>query len=88
MDKIFLQLLNMSAAAGWLVLAVMVLRLFMKKAPRWLTCVLWGMVAVRLLCPFFLESPLSLIPSPRLLDPYEVRYGDHPAVTTGIPAVW
>jgi len=77
----------MSAAAGWLVLAVMVLRLFMKKAPRWLTCVLWGMVAVRLLCPFFLESPLSLIPSPRLLDPYEVRYGDHPAVTTGIPAV-
>ena len=87
MDKIFLQLLNMSAAAGWLVLAVMVLRLFMKKAPRWLTCVLWGMVAVRLLCPFFLESPLSLIPSPRLLDPYEVRYGDHPAVTTGIPAV-
>ena len=87
MDKIFLQLLNMSAAAGWLVLAVMVLRLFMKKAPRWLTCVLWGMVAVRLLCPFFLESPLSLIPSPRLLDPYEVRYGEHLAVTTGIPAV-
>lgn len=87
MDKIFLQLLNMSAAAGWLVLAVMVLRFFMKKAPRWLTCILWGIVAVRLVCPFFLESPLSLIPSSQLISPYEVQYGGHPAVTSGIPAL-
>ena len=63
MDKLFLSLLNRSASAGWLILAVMALRLFMKRAPRWLTCALWGMAAVRLVCPFFPESPFSLIPS-------------------------
>ena len=87
MDRIFLQLLNMSAAAGWLILAVLVLRLIMKNAPRSLTCILWGIVAIRLLCPFFLESPLSLIPSKQILSPYTVQYASHPSITSGIPAL-
>ena len=87
MDKLFLQLLNMSAAAGWLILAVMVLRLFLKNAPGWLTCVLWGIVAIRLLCPFFLESPFSLIPSSQILSPYTVQYAEHPSITSGIPSL-
>ena len=60
---IFLKLLNMSIAAGWLILAVLVLRLLLKKAPKWVNCLLWGIVAVRLICPFSLESAWSLIPS-------------------------
>lgn len=64
MTELFLKLVSMSAAAGCLVLAVVVLRLLLKRAPRWILCLLWGMVAVRLICPFSLESAWSLIPDP------------------------
>ena len=63
MDAVFLRLLNMSISASWLVLAVMVLRLLLwKKAPKWMFCALWALVAIRLICPFSLESAFSLIP--------------------------
>ena len=48
MNEVFVKLVNMSVAAGWLILAVLVLRLALKKAPRWITCLLWALVAVRL----------------------------------------
>lgn len=63
MENIFLKLLNMSITAGWLILAVIVLRLLLKKAPRWISCLLWALVAVRLICPVSLESIFSVIPS-------------------------
>lgn len=63
MERIFLQLLHMSLTAAVLVLAVVLLRLAFRKAPRWLHCLLWVMVAVRLVCPFSIESDLSLMPS-------------------------
>ena len=59
MNAVFVKLVNMSVAAGWLILAVLVLRLLLKKAPRWITCLLWAMVAVRLVCPISLQSPVS-----------------------------
>ena len=62
MEAVFLKLLNMSITASWLVLAVALLRLLLKKAPRALLCSLWAVVALRLLCPVSLESALSLIP--------------------------
>ncbi len=63
MTTIFLKLLNMSITAGWLILAVMALRVLLRKAPKWLCCLLWALAAVRLLCPFSLESVFSVIPS-------------------------
>ena len=62
MEALFLKLVNMSISASWLVLAVVVLRFAMKKAPKWMTCALWAMVALRLMLPFSIESPASLIP--------------------------
>ncbi len=62
MTGLFYKLVEMSLSATWLVLAVIAVRLMLKKAPRWLICGLWGLVALRLLCPFTLESPFSLIP--------------------------
>ena len=59
----FIKLLNMSIAAGWLVLAVILLRFVLKKAPKWVNPLLWGVVALRLVMPFSVESVLSLIPS-------------------------
>ncbi len=59
----FLKILNMSITAAWLSLAVVLARLFLKKAPKWITWLMWALVAVRLICPFSIESALSLIPS-------------------------
>ena len=63
MKEAFLQIVNMSISASWLVIAVLLLRLVLKKAPKWANVLLWGFVAVRLICPVSFESALSLIPS-------------------------
>ena len=62
MSDLFLKIIDMSISASWLALAVLLLRLILKKAPKWVNVLLWGIVAVRLICPFALESSVSLIP--------------------------
>ncbi len=62
MNVLFLKIINMSISASWLVIAVLILRLVLKKAPKWINVLLWGIVAVRLICPFSFESTVSLIP--------------------------
>ena len=86
MENLFLKLLNMSLSASWLVLAVLMLRLLLKKAPKWVRGVLWALVALRLVCPFSIESTLSLIPSAEPV-PQEIVYAAHPRLNTGIPAL-
>lgn len=86
MEAVWLKLVNLSIAAGWLVLAVIVLRLVFRKAPRWIFCVLWGLVALRLACPVSIESALSLIPSAQTLPP-EILNTATPQIHSGIPAV-
>lgn len=63
MDDVFLKIVNLSISASWLILAVLVLRVVLKKAPKWVMPLLWGVVALRLVCLFSIESALSLIPS-------------------------
>ncbi len=63
MTELFLNMLNRSISAGWLVLAVLLLRIVLKNSPKWTRVLLWGIVALRLLCPFSLESAFSLLPS-------------------------
>lgn len=86
MSEIFIKLLNMSISAGWLVICVVALRLILKKAPRWIACILWALVAVRLLCPFSLESVLSLVPSAETI-PEEIIYSESPEIESGIPVI-
>jgi len=86
MSAVFLKVLNMSITAGWLILAVLAARLLLKKAPKWVACLLWTLVAVRLICPFSPESVLSLIPS-REAIPANIALSREPAVNTGIPIV-
>ena len=83
MTEAFLKIVNMSISAGWLVLAVLVLRFALKKAPKWVSVLLWGIVAVRLICPFSIESALSLIPSRETISP-EIMMDWTPEITTGI----
>ncbi len=87
MEMIFLNVFNRSLAAGWLILAVIVVRFLLKKAPRRLSCVLWAVVEVRLLCPFFPASSFSLIPSGETISAEAVRFAPAPAIDSGIPAL-
>ena len=86
MSAVFLKILNMSITAGWLILAVILLRALLKKAPKWVFCLLWGLVALRLVCPFSLESVLSLIPS-RETIPGDIAQQQAPAIHSGISLV-
>ena len=86
MTDLFLKILNMSIAASYLVLAVVLLRLLLRKAPRWTFVLLWGIVALRLLCPFSIESVMSLIPSAEPI-PEEVLSGPSYDVPPGVPSI-
>ena len=84
MSKIFLNIVNMSISAGYIVLAVLILRLILKKAPKWISVILWGIVALRLVLPFSIESAFSLIPSSETISP-EILTDKTPTIHTGIP---
>ena len=86
MNALFLKLLNMSIAASWLVIAVIVLRFLLKKTPSWISCLMWGIVALRLVMPFSIESAFSLIPSAEVI-PLDVAASGTPAIHSGIPVV-
>lgn len=86
MESLFYHLLNFSINAGWIVFAVLILRMLLKKAPRWLVCLLWAIVGVRLIFPFSIESVFSLIPSAETVPP-EIVYQQEPTIHSGIAAV-
>lgn len=63
MTAFFTALLDISLVSCWLIAAVVLLRLvFRKRAPKWVLCVLWGVVALRLVLPFSIQSPFGLVP--------------------------
>lgn len=80
----FLKLLNLSISASWLVLVVLVLRFVWKRSPKWVNVLLWGIVALRLLLPFSIESALSLIPSAETISPEVVQFDPAPTITSGV----
>ena len=86
MAEVFQKLLNMSIAAGWLILAVVVLRFVLKKAPKRFVLLLWAVVGLRLALPWSIESALSLIPSAATL-PEGIMMERTPSLDTGIPAL-
>ena len=86
MNELFLKIINMSISASWLILAVLILRLVLKKAPKWVNVLLWGIVAVRLICPFSFESALSLIPSSETI-PLDIEMAVKPTIDSGVPAI-
>ncbi len=83
LETIFLKICNLGISAGWLILAVILLRFLLKKAPKNLICVLWGFAALRLCFPFSIESVLSLIPSAQTV-PEEILISPAPEIASGI----
>ena len=86
MSAVFLKILNMSITASWLILVIIPARLILKKAPKWIPCLLWGLVAIRLICPFSFESALSLVPSNETI-PANIAEQHEPAIDSGITIV-
>ncbi|MDO4380802.1 MAG: M56 family metallopeptidase [Clostridia bacterium] len=82
LEDVFLKIFNMSLTAVWIILAVMVLRLIFKKAPKTLACALWLLAAVRLVLPFSVESALSLVPSGEVI--HKSFYADSGAPVTTV----
>lgn len=83
MENIFLGFLNRSITAGWLILAVMALRMLLKRSPKWIHCLLWALVAFRLVCPLSLESVFSLIPSRETVR-HDMAVSSGPVVDSGV----
>ena len=86
MSELFLKIVNMSISASWAVVAVLALRFCLKKAPKWVNVLLWGIVAMRMVFPFSIESVLSLIPSAETISP-TIMMEQTPSVQTGVPAL-
>ena len=76
----------MSISASYVILAVVLLRLLLKKAPKWISVVLWGLVAVRLVLPASLPNPFSLIPGTETVPP-QIMTDPTPSIQSGIPAL-
>lgn len=86
MTKLFLYVINMSVSAGYAVLAVILLRLLFKKAPKWLSASIWALVGLRLIMPFSIKSALSLIPSAEVVSP-DIMTDKTPNINSGIPFI-
>ena len=86
MEELFLKFLNISITAGWLVLGILVVRYVLKKAPKWMNCLMWGIVGLRLVFPFSIESIFSLIPSKETI-PQGIIYAKYPVIESGSAVV-
>lgn len=83
MSTVFLKILNLTLNASWLIIAVIITRALLRKAPRWISCLLWGFVGVRLICPFSFESALSLLPSGNVV-PENIALSQTPRIKSGV----
>lgn len=86
MDKLFLQIVNMSITSSYVILFVMAARLILKRFPKIFSYMLWMVVLVRLVCPFSLESIFSLIPGDEHI-PQQIAFMPEPEINSGITAV-
>ncbi len=86
LSKLFLHFFNAGISALWIIAAAILFRLIFKKAPKWINVLLWGIVALRLILPFSIESSLSIVPSAETVSP-GIMYEAEPQLTTGFPAM-
>lgn len=86
MATVFIEFFNRTVSASWLVLAIIILRFLFHKAPKWIHCLMWSLVGIRLLSPFSIESSWSLIPSAKTITP-GIIYAQTPTIRTGIESL-
>lgn len=62
MESLFIKLINLSIYASILVAVVLLLRLVSRRSPKWVICLIWALVGIRLVVPFSIQSSFSLLP--------------------------
>ena len=89
MSEVFISILNMSLTASYVIILVMLVRLILKKAPKFISYILWGVVAFRLIIPFSFESMFSLMPRNTnvISIPRDIIYQQGLQIDSGIEAV-
>ena len=87
LNKIFLQILNMSLTSSFVIIFVIIARAILKKSPKIFSYALWFIVLIRLLCPFSIESIFSIIPVNSEAIPQQIALMDTPKINTGIPQI-
>ena len=87
LDALFLQILNMSFTASFVIIFVLLARILLKKSPKVLSYALWSVVLFRLVCPFSFESVLSLLPANTNPIPSDIGMMAVPQINTGLPAL-
>lgn len=86
MDSLFITILNNAIVASWLIAAIILLRLVFKKVPKWVHCMLWILVAVKLLLPINIETPFGFLPKTKPI-PEKITVAEVPTVDTGISGI-
>lgn len=87
LDTIFLWVLNMSIRASYVIFVVLLVRVFLKKAPKKFSYALWSVILFRLICPFSFESAISLLPINETPIPQDIVYSTEPQINTGFNLV-
>jgi len=86
MDGLFIDIMNNAIVASWLIVAILILRLVLKRVPKWIHCLLWGLVAIKLLVPVNIESPVGVLPNTKPI-PRDITVVEVPSVDTGISGI-
>ncbi|MBR6552707.1 MAG: hypothetical protein IKT89_07700, partial [Clostridia bacterium] len=86
MSTIFLYFANISITATWVVLALVLLRPVLKKVPKWVNCILWSVVGLRLCFPINIESRFSLVPT-KETKPTDIAYLTYPQIDSGVSVI-
>lgn len=86
MENVFLQILNNAITVSMLILVIMLVRVLCRKMPKWITCLLWILVAAKLMMPFSVESIFSLVPTSEPI-PAGIAMESNPHISSGIENV-
>lgn len=86
MENVFLQILNNAITVSILILVIILVRVLCRKMPKWITCLLWILVAAKLMMPFPVESIFSLVPTSEPI-PAGIAMESNPHISSGIENV-
>jgi beta-lactamase regulating signal transducer with metallopeptidase domain len=86
-EKLFLTILNMSLTSSYVIIAVILIRFCLKKAPKVVSYVLWLAAGFRLVFPFSFASVFSLIPFKPTPIPQDIVTQAVPRLDSGIAVV-
>jgi len=87
MNRLFIEILNMSISASFVAAIVMLIRLFIRKAPKKYSYILWAVVFFRLICPYTIHLPVSVMPVQSNTIPQDIVYTSNPSIQSGLTGV-